>query len=124
MTELLGPALLSLTIQPRTKADQERLLHGLGALVAEDPTINVRTDQPSGMVVIAGRGELHLEIIVHRLAREFNVEAQVGTPQIAYKETLTAAAEGAGRFVRQKAGRGQYATREDSPHAAAAGFGL
>jgi elongation factor G len=109
MTELPGPPLLSLAVEPKTQADQERLARGLGALILEDPTISVKTDQRSGTVVIAGRGELHLEIIVHRLAREFNVEAHLGTPQIAYKETLTAAAEGAGRFVRQTAGRGQYA---------------
>ena len=108
MTELPGPALLSLAIEPKTKAHQERLVHGLGALIAEDPTINVKTDQRTGTVVVAGRGELHLEIILHRLAREFNVEANVGTPQIAYKETLTAAAEGDGRFVRQSGGRGHY----------------
>lgn len=109
MTELPGPALLSLTLRPKTQADQERLVHGLRALIAEDPTIDVKTDQRTGTVVVAGRGELHLEIILHRLAREFNVEADVGTPQIAYKETLTVAAEGDGRFVRQTAGRGQYA---------------
>jgi elongation factor G len=109
MTELPGPSLLSLALEPKTQADQERLARGLGALIAEDPTINVKADPRTGTVVIAGRGELHLEIILHRLAREFNVEASVGTPQIAYKETLTVAAEGDGRFVRQTGGRGQYA---------------
>jgi elongation factor G len=99
---------ISLAIEPRTKADQEKLGQGLSKLMAEDPTFRVRTDEQTGQVVIAGMGELHLEIIVDRLKREFGVEATVGRPQVAYKETLTAAAEGDGRFVRQTGGRGQY----------------
>jgi elongation factor G len=99
---------ISLAIEPRTKADQEKLSHGLQKLMAEDPTFRVRTDPETGQVVIAGMGELHLEIIVDRLKREFNVEASVGKPQVAYKETLTAAADGEGRYIKQTGGRGQY----------------
>jgi elongation factor G len=99
---------ISLAIEPKTKADQEKLGLGLGKLMAEDPTFRVRTDEQTGQVVIAGMGELHLEIIVDRLKREFNVEASVGRPQVAYKETLTRAAEGEGRYIRQTGGRGQY----------------
>jgi elongation factor G len=99
---------ISLAIEPKTKADQEKLGMGLGKLMAEDPTFRVRTDQQTGQVIIAGMGELHLEIIVERLKREFNVEASVGRPQVAYKETLTVPADGEGRYVRQTGGRGQY----------------
>jgi elongation factor G len=99
---------ISLAIEPKTKADQEKLGQGLGKLQAEDPTFRVRTDQETGQVVIAGMGELHLEIIVDRLKREFSVEASVGRPQVAYKETLTKAANGEGRYIRQTGGRGQY----------------
>ncbi len=99
---------ISLAIEPKTKADQEKLSQGMAKLMAEDPTFRVRTDEQTGQVVIAGMGELHLEIIVDRLKREFGVEASVGKPQVAYKETLTAPAEGDGRFVRQTGGRGQY----------------
>ncbi len=99
---------ISLAIEPKTKADQEKLGLGLGKLMAEDPTFRVQTDQDTGQVVIAGMGELHLEIIVDRLKREFNVEASVGKPQVAYKETITKAAEGEGRYIKQTGGRGQY----------------
>jgi len=99
---------ISLAIEPKTKADQEKLGLGLGKLMAEDPTFRVKTDEQTGQVVIAGMGELHLEIIVDRLKREFNVEASVGRPQVAYKETLTRPAEGEGRYIRQTGGRGQY----------------
>jgi elongation factor G len=99
---------LELAIEPKTKADQEKLGQGLQKLMAEDPTFRVSTDQQTGQTVIAGMGELHLEIIVDRLKREFNVEATVGKPQVAYKETLTRSAEGEGRYVRQTGGRGQY----------------
>ena len=99
---------ISLAIEPRTKADQEKLGTGLSKLMAEDPTFRVKTDEQTGQVVIAGMGELHLEIIVDRLKREFNVDSTVGRPQVAYKETLTRAAEGEGRYVRQTGGRGQY----------------
>jgi elongation factor G len=99
---------ISLAIEPKTKADQEKLGQGMAKLMAEDPTFRVNTDEQTGQVVIRGMGELHLEIIVERLKREFGVEASVGKPQVAYKETLTAPAEGDGRFVRQTGGRGQY----------------
>ncbi len=99
---------ISLAIEPKTKADQEKLGQGLGKLQAEDPTFRVRTDEETGQVVISGMGELHLEIIVDRLKREFSVEASVGRPQVAYKETLTREAEGEGRYIRQTGGRGQY----------------
>jgi elongation factor G len=99
---------ISLAIEPKTKADQEKLGLGLQKLMAEDPTFRVQTDQQTGQVIIAGMGELHLEIIVDRLKREFNVEATVGKPQVAYKETLTRPANGEGRYVKQTGGRGQY----------------
>ena len=99
---------ISLAIEPKTKGDQEKLGQGLAKLMAEDPTFRVQTDDQTGQVVIAGMGELHLEIIVDRLKREFSVEASVGKPQVAYKETLTRPADGNGRYVRQTGGRGQY----------------
>ncbi len=99
---------ISLAIEPKTKADQEKLGTGLQKLMAEDPTFRVNTDQQTGQTIIRGMGELHLEIIVDRLKREFSVEASVGRPQVAYKETLTIPAEGEGRYVRQTGGRGQY----------------
>jgi elongation factor G len=99
---------ISLAIEPKTKADQEKLGQGLGKLMAEDPTFRVKTDQATGEVVIAGMGELHLEIIVDRLRREFNVEASVGRPQVAYKETLTRPADGEMKYAKQTGGRGQY----------------
>ena len=104
-----GHALLSLTISPKTEADQERLARGVRTLMAEDPTMSANTDRTTGEVVIAGMGELHLEIMVDRLKREFKVEASVGRPLVAYKETVTRQADGEGRLARQTAGRGQYA---------------
>jgi elongation factor G len=99
---------ISLAIEPKTKTDQEKLGAGLAKLTAEDPTFRVQTDEQTGQVVISGMGELHLEILVDRLRREFNVEATVGRPQVAYKETLTRAAESEGRYIKQTGGRGQY----------------
>ncbi|MGB7217868.1 MAG: elongation factor G [Vicinamibacterales bacterium] len=99
---------ISLAIEPKTKVDQEKLGHGLQKLMAEDPTFRVQTDQQTGQVIIAGMGELHLDIIVDRLKREFNVEATVGKPQVAYKETLTRAADGEMKYAKQTGGRGQY----------------
>ena len=99
---------ISLAIEPKTKSDQEKLGVGLGKLMAEDPTFRVQTDQQTGQVIIAGMGELHLEIIVDRLKREFNVEATVGKPQVAYKETLTRPADGEMKYAKQTGGRGQY----------------
>src|SRR4026208_100262 len=99
---------ISRAIEPKTKADQEKLGQGMAKLMAEDPTFRVSTDEQTGQVVIRGMGELHLEIIVDRLKREFNVEASVGKPQVAYKETLTRPADGEGRDVKPNGGRGQY----------------
>jgi elongation factor G len=99
---------ISLAIEPKTKSDQEKLGVGLGKLMAEDPTFRVQTDPQTGQVIIAGMGELHLEIIVDRLKREFNVEATVGKPMVAYKETLTRPADGEMKYAKQTGGRGQY----------------
>ena len=99
---------IQVSIEPKTKADQEKLGMALAKLMQEDPTFRVHTDKDTGQTLINGMGELHLEIIVDRLVREFNVGANVGKPQVAYKETITQEAEGEGRFVRQTGGRGQY----------------
>src|SRR5687768_12461237 len=99
---------ISLAIEPKTKGDQEKLGVGLSKLMAEDPTFRVKTDDQTGQVVISGMGELHLEIIVDRLKREFNVEASTGRPQVAYKETLTRPADGEMKYAKQTGGRGQY----------------
>ena len=95
-------------IEPKTKADQDRLSIGLQRLSEEDPTFQVRTDEETGQTIISGMGELHLEVIVDRLQREFNVAANVGRPQVAYRETITKAVRSEGRFVRQTGGHGQY----------------
>ena len=108
MGENPSPTVLCVAIEPKTKADQEKLGVGLQKLMAEDPTFRVNTDIQTAQTIIRGMGELHLEIIVDRLKREFNVEATVGKPQVAYKETLTRQSEGEGRYVRQTGGRGQY----------------
>jgi elongation factor G len=100
---------ISLAIEPKTKADQEKLGQGMQKLMAEDPTFRVNTDEQTGQVVIRGMGELHLEIIVDRLFREFGVQANVGKPQVAYKETLTRPADGEMRYAKQTGGRGQFA---------------
>ncbi len=99
---------ISVSIEPKTKVDQEKLGLALGKLMQEDPTFHVHTDPDTGQTLISGMGELHLEIIVDRLVREFNVGANVGKPQVAYKETITVESEGEGKFVRQTGGRGQY----------------
>jgi len=99
---------ISMAVEPRTKADQEKLALALGRLSEEDPTFVVKTDEETGQTIISGMGELHLEIIVDRLRREFKVEANTGAPQIAYRETITAAAGGEGKLVKQSGGRGQY----------------
>jgi elongation factor G len=99
---------IAVSIEPKTKVDQEKLGMALGKLMQEDPTFHVHTDHDTGQTIISGMGELHLEIIVDRLVREFNVGANVGKPQVAYKETLTQEAEGEGRFIRQTGGHGQY----------------
>ncbi len=100
---------ISVAIEPKTKGDQDKLSQGLQRLADEDPTFRVRTDEETGQTLISGMGELHLEIIVDRLTREFNVDANVGRPQVAYRETISKPVEKVeGRFVRQTGGRGQY----------------
>jgi elongation factor G len=100
---------ISVAVEPKSKADQDKLSQGLGRLAEEDPTFRVRTDEETGQTLIAGMGELHLEIIVDRLKREFNVAANIGRPQVAYRETIGKPVEKIeGRFVRQTGGRGQY----------------
>ena len=100
---------IHVAVEPKTKSDQERMGLALGRLAAEDPSFRVRTDEESGQTIISGMGELHLEIIVDRMKREFNVEANVGAPQVAYRETIRKAAmDVEGKFVKQSGGRGQY----------------
>jgi elongation factor G len=99
---------ISIAIEPKTKADQERLGISLQKLALEDPSFQVRTDEESGQTIISGMGELHLEIIVDRLMREFKVDASVGRPQVAYRETVSRHAKHEGRYIRQTGGRGQY----------------
>jgi elongation factor G len=99
---------ISLSVEPMSKADQVKLSKGLSALSEEDPTFRVKVDQETGQTIISGMGELHLEILVDRLKREFGVEVRVGNPQVAYRETIRAASRAEGRFIRQSGGRGQY----------------
>jgi elongation factor G len=99
---------IHLAIEPKTKTDQEKLGVAIGKLVNEDPTLRVSVDPDTGQTILAGMGELHLEIIVDRMKREFNVDANVGKPQVAYRETIRKPAESEGRFVRQTGGKGQY----------------
>jgi elongation factor G len=99
---------ISLRIEPKTKADQEKMGMALNRLAQEDPTFRVTTDQETGETIIAGMGELHLEIIVDRMKREFTVEANVGKPQVAYRETITSSADVEGKYIKQSGGRGNY----------------
>jgi elongation factor G len=99
---------ISMAVEPKTKSDQEKMGLALGRLAQEDPSFRVRTDEESGQTIISGMGELHLEIIVDRMKREFNVEANVGKPQVAYRETIRKPVRQEGKFVRQSGGRGQY----------------
>ena len=99
---------IAVAVEPKTKADQEKMGMALSKLAKEDPSFRVHTDEESGQTIISGMGELHLEIIVDRLMREFKVEANVGKPQVAYRETIRKAVEQEGKFVRQSGGRGQY----------------
>jgi len=99
---------ISMRIEPKTKADQEKMGMALSRLAQEDPTFRVSTDQETGETIIAGMGELHLEIIVDRMKREFTVEANTGKPQVAYRETITAPAEAEGKYIKQSGGRGNY----------------
>ncbi len=99
---------ISMAVEPKTKVDQEKMGIALGRLAQEDPSFRVHTDEESGQTIISGMGELHLEILVDRMKREFNVEANVGKPQVAYRETIRKAIKQEGKFVRQSGGRGQY----------------
>jgi elongation factor G len=99
---------ISLAIEPKTRADQEKLGLALNRLSEEDPTFLIKSDRETGQTIISGMGELHLEILVDRMKREFNVEASTGRPQVAYKETITKTAKGEGKYIRQSGGRGQY----------------
>ncbi|GAK09549.1 MULTISPECIES: elongation factor G [Geomicrobium] len=115
---------ISLSVEPKSKADQDKMGVALGKLAEEDPTFKTYTDEETGQTVIAGMGELHLDIIVDRMKREFKVEAVVGAPQVSYRETIRQAAEVEGKFVRQSGGRGQYGhvKVEFSPNEEGAGF--
>jgi elongation factor G len=99
---------ISVAVEPKTKADEDKMGVALGKLAQEDPSFRVHTDQESGQVIISGMGELHLEIIVDRMKREFNVDANVGAPQVAYRETIRKSVEHEGKFIRQSGGKGQY----------------
>ena len=99
---------VSIAIEPKTKADQEKMSQALQRLAEEDPTFRIRVDDETGQTIISGMGELHLEIIVDRMKREFKVEANVGAPQVAYRETIKSPAEAEGKFIKQTGGRGQY----------------
>jgi elongation factor G len=99
---------ISLRIEPKTKADQEKMGLALNRLADEDPTFKISTDPETAETIIAGMGELHLEIIVDRMKREFNVEANVGKPQVAYRETITSSADAEGKYIKQTGGRGNY----------------
>jgi elongation factor G len=107
---------ISVAIEPKTKVDQEKLGTALAKLAQEDPTFRVHSDPDTGQTIISGMGELHLEIIVDRMMREFNVQATVGRPQVAYRETITKAANAEGRYIRQTGGRGQYGHVKLSVH--------
>ncbi|MCW8807617.1 MAG: elongation factor G [Rhodanobacter sp.] len=99
---------IAMAVEPKTKSDQEKMGVALGRLASEDPSFRVRTDEESGQTIIAGMGELHLDILVDRMRREFNVEANVGKPQVAYRETIRKQVKQEGKFVRQSGGKGQY----------------
>ena len=115
---------ISVAVEPKTKADQEKMGLALQRLAKEDPSFRVHTDEESGQTIISGMGELHLEIIVDRMKREFKVEANVGKPQVAYRETIRATVESEGKFVRQSGGRGQYGHVWLQARAERAGQGL
>lgn len=99
---------ISIAVEPKTKADQEKMGMALKKLAEEDPTLRIRTDEESGQVIISGMGELHLDIIVDRMKREFKVEANIGQPQVAYRETIKSESQAEGKYIRQSGGRGQY----------------
>ena len=99
---------ISVAVEPKTKEDQEKMGVALGRLAQEDPSFKMRTDEESGQTIISGMGELHLDVLVDRMKREFNVEANMGKPQVAYRETIKKEVEQEAKFVRQSGGRGQY----------------
>jgi elongation factor G len=99
---------ISVAIEPRTRADEAKMAEALQRLTDEDPTFQVKVDEDTGQTIISGMGELHLEVLVDRLLREFKVQANVGRPQVSYRETITQAARGEGRYIHQAGGRGQY----------------
>ena len=99
---------ISMAIEPKTKTDQEKMRIVLGKLMEEDPTFRAHTDTETGQTVISGMGELHLDVLVERMRREFNVEVTVGKPQVAYRETITQVGECEGKYIKQSGGRGQY----------------
>ncbi|TWT11912.1 elongation factor G [Planomicrobium sp. CPCC 101079] len=115
---------ISLSVEPKSKADQDKMGQALAKLQEEDPTFRAHTDQETGQTIIAGMGELHLDILVDRMRREFNVEANVGAPQVSYRETFRSSAQVEGKFVRQSGGRGQFGHVwiEFSPNEEGAGF--
>jgi elongation factor G len=99
---------ISISVEPKSKIDQEKMSIALGKLAYEDPSFRVKTDEESSQTIISGMGELHLDIIVDRMRREFSVEANIGKPQVAYRETIKKTVEAEGKFIRQSGGRGQY----------------
>src|SRR5699024_8003566 len=99
---------IGVAIEPKTKADQDKMGMALAKLAEEDPTFTTATDEETGQTIISGMGELHLDVIVQRLQAEFKVEANIGAPQVAYRETFRGSAEVEGKFIRQSGGRGQY----------------
>ena len=115
---------ISIAVEPRTKADMDKLDLSLQRIVAEDPSFLVHTDEETGQTLLSGMGELHLEIIVDRLTREFKVDANIGQPQVAYKETITQVVKQEGKYIRQSGGRGQYGhvVLEIYPREAGSGF--
>jgi len=115
---------ISVAIEPKTRQDQEKLGFSLRKLIAEDPTFKVHTDTETGETIISGMGELHLEIIIDRLMREFGVGANVGKPQVSYKEAITVPSEGEGKFVRQTGGKGQFGHAKIKIEPAEAGVGF
>jgi elongation factor G len=115
---------IHVAIEPKTRADQEKMAEAIAKLVEEDPTLRAATDEETGQNILSGMGELHLEIIIDRMRREFKVEANIGKPQVAYKETIRKTAKAEGKFVRQSGGRGQYGHvwLEVSPNEKGKGF--
>ena len=99
---------ISVAVEPKTKSDQEKMGVALGKLAQEDPSFRVHTDEESAQTIISGMGELHLDVLVDRMRREFDVEANIGKPQVSYRETIRESVDVEGKFVRQSGGKGQY----------------